>query len=59
MNLVVGIELLLKLNDCFVALIETRSKRNHNVSLLLQQTLVSVHLLLVLLNLLALAFDLT
>lgn len=48
---VICIKFFLQLYDSFVSLIEPRSKSNHDVSLLEEQLLVPVHLLLVLLYL--------
>ncbi len=45
-NAIVRVQLLLQLNDRLVAFIESRGKRNHDVPLLEQQLLVSVHLCL-------------
>jgi hypothetical protein len=55
---IVGLKLLLKLDDCLISLIEPTSKSNHDISLLQQELLVPIYLLLVLLDLDTLLLDL-
>lgn len=48
---IIGFQLFLELNDGFISLIEPASQSNHDISLLQQELLVSINLLLVFLNL--------
>ena len=54
---VIGVQLFLQLNNGFVSFIEPARKCNHYVSLLQQQLLVPIYLLLVFFNLDSLLFD--
>jgi len=53
---VVCLQFFLKLNDCFVSLVQPRSQSDHDVTLFQQQLFVSVYLLLVFLYLNTLLF---
>ena len=53
---VVCLQFFLKLNDCFVSLVQSRSQSDHDVTLLQQQLFVSVYLLLVFFDLNTLLF---
>lgn len=48
---IIGFQLLLELNNGFISFIEPASQSNHDISLLEQELLVSINLLLVFLNL--------
>ena len=48
---IIGLKLLLELDDSLISFIESTSECNHDISLLQQQLLVPIHLLLVLLDL--------
>ena len=56
---VVRVQLLLQLDNRLVPLVQPRRQSNHNVSLLQQQLLVTIHLGFVLLDLLTLTLQLT
>jgi len=57
-NAVVGLHLLLELDDSLVSLVQSGRKCDHDVSLFQKQVLVPVHLLLVFLDLKTFFFDL-
>ena len=54
---VVCVELLLQLDDSFVALVKSCRESNHNVSLLNQKLLVTIYLSLILFDLITLTLD--
>lgn len=57
-DLIEGVKLLLQLNDGLIALIQASSKGNHDVALFLKETLVSIYLSLLFVDLFSLSFNL-